>query len=407
MGSPPVNRSAVGSRVVRRVTAGVAAILLAAVAAPRAGAGLFGGSGHKIEIDRQIWLGGIEGSATAMAKIPGGGFVVAGYQSTGWAVATDAQGTILWNYVAPLDESLTLASPGFSHSEFHGVVPLRDGNILLCGEKYVDVHKTVAWITILSKTGQLIEERNEFKNGDEDYTSSSIDHCIQWNDDVVLTGNTKARTARGMARWIMKLDGRGAKQWERVFTAENLLFNPAVSADRDLVTVQIARNPNGTSINTLRKLNEKGEIVASSAPMRGEYQYVMRSVGHDKGIAIIDSIQLRNRYDLYALGDRLEQIGESRQLRGINLQEGFGFRLPDQSLVLFGSTSTQYGGRGAIQWVANNGEEIAIVVFRQILNGVTFGDATPLASNQFVVVASQNAYASRTHGLFMSWITLH
>jgi hypothetical protein len=130
-------------------------------------------------------------------------------------------------------------------------------------------------------------------------------------------------------------------------------------------------------------------------------------VGPDRGVAIIDNECLHSTYELDALGDQLEQIGKSERLPIINLQEGFGFRLPDQSLVLFGSTNTQFGVRGAVQWVAKNGEKIAVVVLRQILNGVTFGDAVSLSNNQLVVVASQNAYASRTHGLFMSGITLH
>jgi hypothetical protein len=400
-----VNRSTMRARAARGMTTLAAVICI--VASPGACGGAYPSAGgtHTIEIDRQVWLGGIEGRPTAITKLSDGGFAIAGHLSTGWVVATDAQGEIRWKYVAPLDENLILPSPAFPHSEFHGLVPLANGNILLCGQKYTNVHKTVAMITILSSTGQLLEERAEFTNGDEDFTTSSIDHCIRWNDGVVLTGSKRNKV--GATQWMMKLDGNGANQWQKEFTSDAALFNPAIGADRSLVAAQISWNPAQPTANAIKRLNEKGETIATSAPMKGDYQYILRAVGVDKGVAIIDSYHLSNTYRLYALGERLEQTEEPRQLRIINLQEGFGFRLPDRSLVLFGSTITQYGGRGAIDWIAPNGDEMAVVVLRQILNGVTFGDAVPLPNNQFVVVASQNAYASRTHGLFMSWITLH
>jgi hypothetical protein len=154
------------------------------------------GGNHTIEIERQVWLGGIEGRPTALAILPAGGYVIAGHLHTGWAVATDVQGTILWKYEAPLDESLALPSPAFSQSKFHGVVPLANGNILLCGEKYINPHKIVALLTILSGNGQVLDERSDPTNGDHDDTSSSIERCVGWNDGVVLTGNTREKTAQ-------------------------------------------------------------------------------------------------------------------------------------------------------------------------------------------------------------------
>jgi hypothetical protein len=381
----------------------VVVVFAAAAARTCGGSRSVAGAEHQISLDKQVWLGGLEGRATAIAKMPGGGFVIAGHLSTGWAIATDANGTILWKYEAPLDDKLTLPSPAFSHSEFHGVVPLANGNVLLCGEKYTNVHKVVALITILGRTGEVVEERQEFANGDDDYTSSSVNRCIQWNDGVALTGNTRDKASQNTSSWMMRLDSNGAKQWQEIFTSDAALFDPMATSDHNLL---LSRFDSRNTETTLIKVNVKNEVVASSAPIKGDYLYLMRPIEPGSGIGIVDHYGLSNTNQLHTLGERLEQSEEPRQLKSFNLQEGFGFRRPDQSLVLFGSASTQSGDRGAVEWVAKNGDVLAGAIFPQTLESVTFGDAVALPNNQFLVVACQNAYASRTHGLFMSWITL-
>jgi hypothetical protein len=69
---------------------------------------------------------------------------------------------------------------------------------------------------------------------------------------------------------MIKLDATGTKQWQKMFTSGNALFNPVASWDHSLMMLQMTRNPNETILNTFKKLNEKGEIVASSAPMKGD-----------------------------------------------------------------------------------------------------------------------------------------
>jgi len=309
----------------------------------------------------------------------------------------------LWKYEAPLDEKLTLRSPAFSHSEFHGVVPLANGNVLLCGEEHTTVDKVVALITVLSSTGDVVEERQEFTNGDDEYASSSVARCVQWDDGVALSGTKRDRASPNTLTWVMRLDSNGAKQWQEISSSDAPLFNPVATSDHGLL---VSRLDTRTTETTLIKFNAKGEIEVGSAPIKAGSLYLMRPIEPASGLAVVGHSGLSNTYQLLTLGERLEKSEEPRELKSFSLQEGFGFRRPDQSLVLFGSVSTQSGGRGAVEWVAKNGEVLAGAVFPQILESLTFGDAVPLSSNEFVVVACQNAYASRTHGLFMSWITL-
>jgi hypothetical protein len=365
-----------------------------------------GSSARQIHIDKQVWVEGLDGHVKAIARSSSGGFVVAGYLGTGWAVATDAQGNALWKYVSPLDEDLVLPSPAFSHSEYHGVVPLANGNVLLCGEKYTKAHHTVASITILNGMGELIEERQEFTNEDRDYTSSSIYRCVRWNDGVAVIGSTQDGPAKSFV-WLMRLDGNGAKQWQKPLDAGTVSVDSSSVADRNLVLARISISP-ATTAFTLAEYNDKGDVLATSAPIIGSFPYFLRPVAADQGIALLDHFDLSNTLQLHTLDGRLAQLEKPIQVAVVNfdLQEGFGYRLPDHSLLLFGRTATQSGDRGSIEWIGKRGEYLTLSGFPQILQSLTFGDAIPIANNQFVVAAAQNAYVSRTHGLFLTWISL-
>lgn len=277
----------------------------------------------------------------------------------------------------------------------------------LCGQKYTNVHKLVALITILSGTGEVVEEREAFTNGDDDYTSSSVARCIQWNGGVALIGETRDKQSQYMSSWMMRLDGNGAEESKTVFAPDTVFFAPLVTADRNLFVISYGRE---TKESGVVKLNEKGEIVARRALEANQIYatplYPMRSLGPDGGVEIVEQYAQGDSYRIHDLNERLERNQRPRRLGIFNLNQGFGIRRPDQSLVLFGSTSTRSGSRGAVEWVSRDGEVLASAVFPQLLESVTFGDAIALDNDRFVVVACENAYGSRTRGLFMSWISL-
>ncbi|HEX3949410.1 MAG TPA: hypothetical protein VHW95_06115, partial [Steroidobacteraceae bacterium] len=328
-------------------------------------------SGSHITIDRQVWVSGLDGRVTAMANIPNGGFVIAGYQKTGWAVATDAQGNLLWKYIAPFDENLGLGTPASTHSEFYGVVPLPNGNVLLCGQKTTEKLDTVGLITILSNTGLLLEERQVLANKDRDYSvptfGGKIYGCSRWDDGVALIGGKLDNSEKPPA-WAIKLDGSAEKKWEKLLVAGSQWTRPILVIDRDLVLAHVEVKPTTTEF-TIEKWNETGEAVAKSAPITGKYPYLFRSFQSEHEIGLMAYFDVSNTYQLHVLGERLEQVGRPKQVRvnNFDLQEGFGYRLPDHSLLLFGRSATQSGDRGSIERIGKDGEYLDLLVFPQIL----------------------------------------
>jgi hypothetical protein len=153
--------------------------------------------------------------------------------------------------------------------------------------------------------------------------------------------------------------------------------------------------------------DSNGEIIATSAPFKYRSQSILRSIEPERSTAVIS-------YDsggasglvLHILGERLEQTEAPMRFGFFNMQEGFGYRRPDQSLVLFGSASTQSGDRGAVEWVAQNGETLASAVVPQVLESMTFGDAVALPDNQFVVCRIPESVCKPYPRPLLSWITL-
>ena len=72
------NRSTMKARAARGMTTLAAVICVVAPTVACGDANPHVGGKHTIEIDRQVWLGGIEGRPTAIAKLSDGGFAIAG-----------------------------------------------------------------------------------------------------------------------------------------------------------------------------------------------------------------------------------------------------------------------------------------------------------------------------------------
>jgi hypothetical protein len=181
-------------------------------------------SQSRIVIEKEILIKGINGIPSAVAQMPGGEFVIAGYAGTAWAVAVDVKGNILWRYEIPQDPRIV---GGGSESKFVDVVPLSTGDILLCGMIKTESHGAgVAMITILDKLGKLVEQRQMFPKGDSGFLSTHFNHCLPWNDGIVLSGVTVSEETGGSG-WLVKLTRAGTMQSE--------------IQDRDLIATSVAQ----------------------------------------------------------------------------------------------------------------------------------------------------------------------
>jgi hypothetical protein len=136
-----------------------------------ASGGNAGGSADSISMDRDVVIEGLSGPATSLAATPGGGFVVTG---SSWAVATDANGGVLWRYA---DRDAIATPKSYERPEFHGVVPLSNGNLLLCGINQTP-KGSAALLTILNSAGQLVEKRLIQPAGPGTYYATRFDRCL-------------------------------------------------------------------------------------------------------------------------------------------------------------------------------------------------------------------------------------
>jgi hypothetical protein len=119
-------------------------------------------------MDRDVTIEGVSGGPMSLAAVPGGGFVVTGQS---WAIGTNANGEVLWKY-ADLDPGAT--PKAYRRSEFHGVVPLTNGSILLCGVERTP-EGSAALLTILNNAGQLAEKRLLQPPGPGEYSAVSFE----------------------------------------------------------------------------------------------------------------------------------------------------------------------------------------------------------------------------------------
>jgi hypothetical protein len=372
-----------------RIGLSIAALALAAMVSARPVDGEKG-----IVVDRQIWLDEFDGIATAAAKTATGDLVVSGYKRAAWAVVTNAQGSVLWKYIEPFNESIALSSQ-IPESEFHGVVPLQNGNFLFCGKRASKLGKA-ALIMIFSSDGRIIEERAGFSNGTDKLTSSNIARCFKWRGGVALLGG--ADTGTYGFNWIMKLDKNGVKEWQTPVTLSHPT-QPMDPAAESLVITMLS--PPTVS---LFRVGSKGEELARRAIDR-TYDFLELRPMQPTNTTTIIGYEGGNKETLYTLGEGLQDVLAPIALADFDSEHGIGYVRSDKSLALF--LRGTFGGifKPEVALMSSFGQFISRREFNQMSTSMGFADAVPVSEDQFVAVASGRLNLSSPAGLSMTWIS--
>lgn len=207
-----------------------------------------------IVIDREALVPGLTGKPNAMARLAGGGFVIAGAWGTAWAAGTDANGKLLWKYEEPRDPLVQFQE----QSDFHGVVSLANGGALLCGQTSNKDHQAgIGLIVIISADGHVVERRNVFPNEDQSTSSSAFRECFPWGIGFALTGG--GYDGQKSFVWLVEVDRNGAKELEKTGLDLPGISGVATSGS-DLV---LLGSPTGVEGMTVVRLNQQGKLVAS------------------------------------------------------------------------------------------------------------------------------------------------
>jgi hypothetical protein len=370
-------------RLVRFLRFGAAAIVGFLVAS-------CGGHDGSITVDREILIPHVEPRVDLIARTRGGGFVVTGSGVTAWVVATDSHGTLLWQFIDPIDSKIDTGSESVAQSEFHGAVSLANGNTLLCGGKYKG-GQTDNLLAILDRNGRLVERRVEVPNDDPRFKYSNFYQCFPWQDGILLLGNTNDGTHGYI--WLVKLDGNGVKR--RQAFVDNA---PPVTAGTAVGPSFVFTAWDSQDNFRVIRANEKGETIAKRV-IAGEFIVQLRPMVESSQTSVI--IYSAGRARLYTLDERLQDAQPPREIANFDVLAGRGYVFADTSIALFGRWPD-----AAVAWISGQDKTYTMRPFDSKYVSSTVSDALPISTDQFVTVRGSVSQDPRDRGLVMSWVTI-
>jgi hypothetical protein len=370
-------------RLVRFLRFGVAAIVGFLLAS-------CGGHDISITVDREILIPHVNPEVDTIARTRDGGFVVTGFGVSAWVVAIDSRGTPVWQFTDRVDNTMLNGNPSAPQSEYHGAVPLANGNTLLCGgQSKGGAMKSL--LAILDRDGRRIEKRVELPNDDSRFIQSNFYRCFLWQDGILLLGNANDGTHGYI--WLVELDGEGVKRRQAFVDNGSPLTAATVTGPSFVFTAW-------DSQETLRiiRANAKGETIAKRL-IAGEYIVQLRSMVDSSQTTVI--VYSAGRARLYTLDERLQDARPPREIANFDVLAGCGYVLADTSIALFGRRPN-----AAIALINGRDKTYTLRTFDSKYSSSTVRDAVPLSANQFVTVRGGVSQDPRNQGLVVSWVTI-
>ena len=359
---------------------GVAGLLLAAC----------GHHGKSITVDREIFLPNVQPRVDAIARARDGGFVVTGTGPTAWVIATDSRGTLLWQFIDPIDNRINTGSQSIPQSEFHGAVSLSNGNTLLCGGRYKSGH-TESLLVILDRTGSVVEKRVEVPNDDSRFIYSNIYQCFPWRGKILLLGNANDGTHGYI--WFVELDSNAVKSRE-AFVDDAAAVTAGVAVGPSFVFTAWDANDNFRVI----RANARGETVAKRV-IAGDFIVQLRSMTESRQTSFI--VYRAGGATLYTLDERLQDAQPPRRIAAFDILAGCGYVLADTSIALFGRWPD-----AAVAWIHAQDNTYTMHTLDSKYVSSTVSDAVPISADQFVIVRGSVSEDPKHQGLIMSWVTI-
>ena len=349
-----------------------------------------GGPGKSIGVSQEIFFPDVKPRVDSISRTHGG-FVVAGTGVAAWVVATDEQGKLLWRYDDPIEDKNQTVLKSGPQSEFHGAVPLTNGNTLLCGGQNRG-GRTDNLLAILDHTGRLVERRAEMPNGDSRFIYSNFYQCFPWQDGILLLGNTNDGTHGYI--WLVELDGNGATRRQAFVDNVPTATEGSVAGPSFVFTAWDSQD----NFRIIRA-NEKGETLAKRV-IAGESIMQLRSVVATGRTSILTD--RAGKTTLYVLDQRLQDVQPPKAIKGyFDPQAGRGYVLGDGSILLFGRRSN-----ATLSLMSEQGETLATREFDPKYTSFAVSDAVPISAGEFVTVRGSMSQDPKDQGLVISWVTI-
>jgi hypothetical protein len=349
-----------------------------------------GSHGKSITVDREILIPDVKPRVDAIARTRDGDFVVTGAGTAAWVIATDKQGKLLWQYNDPIDDMNPTASQSVPLTEYHGAVPMANGNTLLCGGKYKG-RGTDNLLLILDRHGEVVEKRTEVPNDDRRFSYSNFYQCFRWQDGILLLGNANDGTHGYI--WFVELDGNGVKRRQAFVDNE-----PAAKAGSAVGPSFVFTAWDSSETFRVIRANEKGETIAKRV-IAGEFIVQLRSMVESNQTSVI--IYSAGRASLYTLDERLQDTRPPLEITNFDVLAGCGYVLADSSIALFGRRPN-----AAVAWISGRDKTYSMLSFDSKYVSSTVSDAVSISADQFVTVRGSVSQDPKDQGLVMSWVTI-
>ena len=351
---------------------------------------------NTISLDREVLVTGL-GGAVAITKVSGDGLVVTGGAGSTWVIATDSRGELLWQFTDPPIKN-AISIPGQLATVYNNVVPLPNGNVLLCGRRN-HPRSTSNLILILDRDGKVVEQREERPDVAKAITRSAFRECISWKGGALLLGGVEF-AAEDNRRWIVQLDSNGNKVAEFFFLNSDIygLIGKNSVDSTDAAYVDIIPDTNGKYL--YYEVTSRGQVVATR-PLDDNYATTktLRNLEPSSTMQIV-MLPLRGKSIRYTMNTRLEDVIPAQPIDRFDVSQGNGYVFPNGSLALFGSE-----GNAAAAWIASNGERIATRVFDKRYNSYTINDVVAISANEFVTVRNGVTNDPNGGGVVLDWLT--
>jgi hypothetical protein len=352
-------------------------------------------SGTHIAIEKEVLVAAAKLQPKQLILAADGSIIVAGNSNHASAAAMSSDGNLLWTYEDPTPPKNGVAEK----SSYNGVVQLSNGNFLFCGERGALGTHTTNLITILDKKGNLIESRTQTPGNDPSLIVSGFDKCVLFHKNVLLIGGVSNGT-KGYY-WVLRLDDNGKTIAQSVFDYRD----PIVSSSSDTPSV-VEAGSDDISKNefTAYRLSFDAKVLARRT-LSGKFPIVLRSEEESQVTAIIAYTQSgETKAILYTLDKSFQELAKPREIEYFDMARGFGYRLADGSVALFGRRRS-LATNAAVVWIPANGEPTQIRQFNNTYpsNSVEAGIAK--SSHEFVT-ARNTIRPGETSGLVISWITV-
>jgi hypothetical protein len=334
--------------------------------------------------------GKLAAHASAIAKTPDGGYVLAGLiESQPWATKVDGHGKPLWRH--------TLGEPGEfalgGGTTYSGIAVLKSGIIVLCGTlELQDANRHItdvsAVLTRLDPSGRMLSVSRLHAAAVPTPHVASLETCVATPTGGLAVGTTSRD--RVQSYWLVNLNDAGEVVSEKVIPMlsgrdgeSGLIRGIAQSPAGDLLlfdagATAIRISPQGSA-------KARGPFGVPLMPMAGPMEPVR-------------SIPPRGDLEITVFNGNFVRV-QTITTKSEGLHRLLAYSLPDGTLAIFGEEERGSIGTAAVGWIDPAHRRAESLVFKPTYGSVWVDAAVPTgAPGEFAAVRSLVAGMHHTNG---------